>query len=114
VGASWVRENILQRYPNADVTVYAVWVPALAGDSRGDWDGSVLADRRVRQFWDDGSTASAWLGEHAANSSGLFYDVWILFGPDARWEQNSITKPQGQGATVIGTTSQLKSALGLG
>jgi hypothetical protein len=109
-----VRENILKRYPKANLTVYALWVPALAGDSRGDWDGSVLADHRVRQFWDARSEASAWLGEHAADSTGLFYDVWLLFGPGARWEENNITKPEGLGSDVIGTTSQLKSALGLG
>jgi hypothetical protein len=102
-----VSDNILAEHPDADLRVYAVWVPALATDSRSDWDPSVLADPRVRHFWDGEYAVGYDLGPRIGEPSALVYDVYAVYDADARWGD----PPAGAGRTVIGESEQLRSEL---
>src|SRR5688500_10806684 len=53
-GARCADQEILEKYPKAELRVYVLWMRVLPGDSREGLDASVLADDRVRQFWDPG------------------------------------------------------------
>jgi hypothetical protein len=114
VGGSWVDRNILKQHPEADLAVYTVWVPALAGDSEDEIDGGLLADPRAERFWDPDTTVPEWLALNlldGSGPSGLLYDLWLLFGTGARWEEDSLTGLEGDGQTVIGTTDELADRL---
>ena len=79
-----MRSNVLERYENADLRVYAVWLPMLVTDSRGAWDESALRDRRVRHYWDGErmlglALAQAKLG--GLGYAGIVWDAYFLFGP---------------------------------
>src|SRR5713101_8393998 len=50
-GASWVRSNILDKYPSSDVRVDVVWFDMLPGDSRRLVDRKVLNDHRVANYY---------------------------------------------------------------
>jgi hypothetical protein len=60
-----VQNELLAKYPKADVRVYAVWFNMMAGDARETWPVELLTDRRVVHRWDDPKAV----------------------GPDARWEE---------------------------
>jgi hypothetical protein len=102
VGASWVRKEILEKYPDARLSVYAIWVPQF-GAHRGDVDPSVLDDPRVRTYWDaHGVVANAVVGNPDA------YDVYALYDGRAglSWQTAAAT-----GSTVIGDADRLKGEL---
>lgn len=103
MGASWVRKNILERYPDAALRVYTVWVSQL-GATRADVDPTLFGDDRVTNYWDgDGVVAQAF----AEDLEPYTWDVYALYDRDGRLV--------GSGAPVIGVSDQLKRELaGLG
>jgi hypothetical protein len=81
-------------------------MPVLGGDSRAAWDREVLDDPRVTQLWDGGQLFGSWLQTHG----GSFWDTFVVYGPDARWED----EPSGglaSGAPIIGATDELERGL---
>jgi len=80
--------------PEAELRVYVVWLPvlsrmspeALAGGARSG--AKRLPDARVRHYLDP----EARLGEHYTRALALpmedpAWDVFLVFGPEARWEK---------------------------
>lgn len=104
-----MQSEILEGSPDADISVYAVWVPFLGG-SEGAIDTSVMTDARVQQFWDGPAVTSEW---SAANAfvSGTGYDYFLLYGPDARWTETEPPVLAASGATIIGRGEELRSAV---
>jgi hypothetical protein len=101
VGASWVRKNILETYPDAPLSVYVVWVTQL-GATRDDIDLKLFTDERVKTYWDPDGLA----GDAIAADTGADWDVYALYGPDAHWG----TRPAGlvdSGAPVIADPDRL-------
>ena len=105
VGASWVLQHILERYRDAKLRVYAIWMPVFAGDRRGAWDDKVLDDPRVTQLWDGGQLFGSWLQAHG----GAFWDTFLFYGPEARWRDKP-TRPLATGTPIIGATGELGKA----
>jgi hypothetical protein len=88
VGASWVRQHILDAHRTASLHVVVVWEPMYPGDDRGDAASSdVFADSRVTSFWDPREISGKWFGERAADTrDGLVvWDAFYAFPPSARW-----------------------------
>jgi hypothetical protein len=92
------------------VKVIAVWIPMLAGDSRGAWQRGTVPGA---QFWDGRRIVGQWLAEldlGGLGYAGVVWDAWFLFGPDARWSD----RPHGllgSGSPVINSTGDLERAL---
>jgi hypothetical protein len=55
--------------------VYAIWLPMLAGDSRGAWDAHVLDDPRVVSLWDGSRLAGRWFADHSTGGLGAPGDI---------------------------------------
>ena len=112
-GARWVRENVLERYPDADLAVYAVWLPMLATDARDEWEQAALPGERVRHYWDGERTIGTWLGEQdlgGLGSAGVVWDAYFVFGPDAGWDD--VPGPLlAAGAPVVVDTDGLEGEL---
>lgn len=109
-GASWVQREILEADRAADLVVYAVWVPFLGGTREAAISQEVLPDPRVVHFWDGEAVSSAWFGRNVDKSVGAAWDVYYLYGPDARW--SAVPGPLvSSGGTVIGRSSELKAAV---
>ena len=47
-----MQSQILQRYPDADLRVYVVWLPVMPLDARFDV-ADLLVDGRATHFWDN-------------------------------------------------------------
>ena len=108
-GASWVQRNLLERHPDADLRVYAVWFGVLGSDSRDGWDGAGLTDARVGHYWDEAAVGSRFFGEHVTGRQ-LEWDSYFLYGTDAWWEAEPGPLVV-DGHTVIARADRLRDAL---
>jgi hypothetical protein len=92
------------------LTVFAIWLPMLAGDSRSAWDGHVLDDPRVVSLWDGERVAGRWFGDHSLGGVGrpgdVVWDAYFAFRAGSRWP----TTPTGlvaAGSDIIDNTEGL-------
>jgi hypothetical protein len=105
-----VRSNILEKYPKADVRVYAVWFNMLTGDSRDLVDRRVLNDPRVTNYYDPHRVVGSWFAQHTGGGA-IVWDAYFLYGPDATWtsEPGPLVS---SGGTVIASSSDLANSFG--
>jgi hypothetical protein len=102
-----VAQNVVERYRDAGLRVYVVWVHRWATDARDEIDGAGMVDRRVTHLWDAGSVVGQPLLEQlGVDFGGLDYDFFLLFDSDATWGPTP-PRPVSSGATVIGDSQQL-------
>ena len=100
-------QNILQRYQDARLRVYVVWVKRWALDTPEEIDGAGLVDPRVTHLWDAGNVIDQGFVERfGVDFGGLDYDFFLLFDEDATWNQRP-PQPVSSGATVIGDSGRL-------
>ena len=101
-----MQDEILAAYPEADLSVYAIWLPILAGDRRSAWDPDLMPDPRVKHFWDGDREVGLWFAENHEGVPGIAWDIYFLYGPDAHWE--GVPEPLvSSGFTVIGSKDRL-------
>ena len=92
------------------MSVYAIWIPMLGGDSRDDWDRRNLPDPRVVHFWDGDYIIGQWFAREVEGYRGIAWDVYYLYGPQATWE--AVPSPlAGSGGTIYQERERLKSQL---
>ena len=100
-------QNILERYRDARLRVYVVWVQRWATDARAEVDGAGMIDPRVTHLWDAGNVVGRpFLDRFGVDFDGLDYDFYLLFDPDATWDTTP-PRPVGSGATVIDNSDRL-------
>jgi hypothetical protein len=106
-----VQEQILERYPDADVRVYAVWLPVLPTDERFEV-ADLMVDARVSHYWDGERRVSDAFGDAVGLPEGaLLWDAFLVFPPDAAWEE-APPEPVARGAPVVDELPSLQRALG--
>jgi len=107
-----VQTEVLAKYPEANLRVYAIWLDVLWSDSRARWRSDLLADRRVTHFWDVDSEAGRWFFQHVTRREGadVEWDGYCVYPASARWE--SVPSPLLRwGRTVLGDREGLQGAL---
>jgi hypothetical protein len=110
VGASWVRQHILEAHRNASLHIVVVWEPMYPGDTRADAVGDrVFADPRVTSFWDPHEISGRWLGRRAADPAQgvIVWDAFLAFPPQARWSDPP-ARVVAAGAPIIGGVDRLQ------
>ncbi len=97
-GTRWVQTELLQKYPKANLRVYAVWFNMLANDSRSKWPPTLLTDARVIHRWDEPKTLGTWYGQRTSSirlqltpdskwgDGEVLWDSFLLYGANARWD----------------------------
>ena len=106
-----MQREILEAEPDAELAVYAVWVPFLGGTrDAAALSQRVLPDPRVVQYWDETALTSEWFAEKVEHSQAPAWDVYYLYGPEASWTDVPIPLVS-SGATIIGRSSDLKAAI---
>jgi hypothetical protein len=83
-----MRSGVLDRLPDADMSVYVVWVPMFRGMERDVPKATrEVLDPRASHFWDGDSLLGKGYRETLRLSEDA-WDVFLLYGPEARWEGN--------------------------
>ncbi len=88
-GTRWVREHVLNEYPEADIAVYAVWFNMIPPDSREAWSAELLDDDRVIHYWDEEKTVGRWISAHVDECDHLGpvdWDSYYLVTPAGNWD----------------------------
>ena len=108
-----MHEDILAKYPNVDLRVYAVWMPVLWSDRFMNWRPSTLPDPRVTHFRDAQQEAGRWFQRevtHGQRKGGIEWDASFVYPAGARWD--SVPAPLSHwGRTVYGDREGLRQAL---
>jgi len=99
-GARWVRKEVLDRRPDLDIAVIAVWLPVLAGDTPASAEANfeLLDTPRVRQFYDADASTGRWVHDHFVVADprlaskrlfarGVTWDAFFLYGPGTSWDE---------------------------
>ena len=119
-GTRWVQTELLQKYPRANLRVYAVWFSMMPADSRAKWSANPLADSRVVHRWDEPKALGTWfaprtnaikthLAPGAAWGDGeILWDAYLLYGADARWDE-APTSLIHWGRTIVAGRDTLKA-----
>jgi hypothetical protein len=81
-----VQTQLLDKYPDNQLSVYAIWLRMLVGDSSDEWDETAMPDARVMHFWDGELEVAQWFAKKVDGYEGVAWDVYYLYGPDATWE----------------------------
>ena len=69
-----------------------------------------MPDSRVVHFWDAGRFAGPWFARSIEGADGFMWDTYLLFGPDATW--NQVPGPLlSSGRTIIDTGPELRNKL---
>jgi hypothetical protein len=91
--------------------VFAIWLPMLAGDSRSAWDGHILDDPRVVEFWDGDRIAGRWFNDKGPGGlgypGGIVWDAYYAFPRDSTWA-NEPTRVLTAGSDIIDNVSGLE------
>ena len=97
-----MRENVLERHPDANVRVYVVWVPRVPTDERFQV-ADLVVDVRATHYWDNGRR----IEDRFADGGGAAYDFFYVYGPGAQWGD----EPAATGAPVVVEADKLERAL---
>jgi hypothetical protein len=104
-----VQSQILERYRDADLRVYVVWLPVMPLDARFPV-ADTMVDPRATHFWDNERLVSDELANAYAKSGDLVWDAFYVFGPEATWEDDP-PRPLGDGSPVVEHMATLKLLL---
>jgi hypothetical protein len=106
-----VREEILEKQPEARLKVYAIWFNMIWTDSRSRWPAEILADPRVQHFWDEGRVVGRWYEENVTHRGDeVEWDAFFVYGPETAWDAKP---PQvvTWDRTIVGAKERLREAL---
>ena len=78
---------MLAKIPDADLQVYAVWIPMLMFDAKAAVPQATkrLPDIRVHHYW-DGQSSLVSEYARALGTNEKPWDVYFLYGRDAEWK----------------------------
>src|SRR5262249_44506425 len=82
-GPPWVQNELLAKYPKANVRAYAVWFNMFPGDARSKWPSNLLTDARVIHRWDEPKAVGLW---YAPNTASIHGEL----APGSRWRDGAI------------------------
>jgi len=108
-----VQNELLAKYPEADLRVYAVWFNMYPGDMRSRWPPDLLTDARAIHRWDEAKAVGQWYApvtasirpELAAGSrwqdGTILWDAYLLYGAEAKWSDAPTTGLIRWGRTIV-------------
>jgi hypothetical protein len=103
-----VRSEVLEKHPDANIMVYAVWFRNLWSDFRFMWRSKTLDDPRVVNFWDSEKVAGRWYATNVTHRGpSVEWDAWFLYAPGIGFS----VPPSGMGRTIMGTRESLRAAI---
>jgi hypothetical protein len=88
-----MQEKVLSKIAVPDLRTYVVWVPKKRGLRRDvPTAASTVTDARVQHYWDGDSLLVAGYRDTLRWSEDA-WDVFMLYGPEAKWEGERPPEP---------------------
>ena len=114
-----MQTELLERFPRANVRVFAVWFNMYEGDSRARWRGELMPDPRVAHYWDEGRVLGGryfgdlnrLAGRRAPatkpTEGQILWDAYLLYPAGAKWDSGR-TNVISWGRTILLTRETLQ------
>lgn len=100
----------MEKNPDAELKVYAIWFNMIWTDSRSLRREGVLNDPRVVHFWDEEKVAGRWYEKHVTRRGDeVEWDAYFLYAPDASWGEEH-PEVLAWGRTILDTKERLQEA----
>ena len=115
-----MQNELLAKYPKANVRAYAVWFNMFPGDARSKWPPTLLTDARVIHRWDEPKAVGQWYAPLTASirrelapasqwrDGAILWDAYLLYGADAKWSDAPTTGLIHWGRTIVAGRDTLK------
>ncbi|MDA2931049.1 hypothetical protein MYX84_14070 [Acidobacteria bacterium AH-259-O06] len=105
----------MEKTPESDFRVYAIWFNVLWTDSQSKWDDDLLSDPRVLHFWDEEKIVGLWYEQHVTRlgqqgARRVEWDAYFLYHPDAIWAEQ-VPRVVSWGRTIVAKRKQLQHDL---
>lgn len=105
-----MQEEILEAFPQDELSVFAIWLPMLPGDRRSAWDPDLMPDPRVQHYWDENRVVGRFFADKGPSFGGVAWDIYFLYGSNASW--TDLPEPLiSSGFTLIGSKDRLLNAI---
>jgi len=88
-----VQKELLDKYSNANLRIYAVWFSMMPADSRAKWSAAIQPQLAPDSAWDGGE---------------VLWDAYLLYASDAKWD----AEPTGLihwGRTIVAARDSLRT-----
>ena len=105
-----MQSEILDKHDDPNLKVYTVWLPMLGEDERSRIRTPLMADPRVRHYWDGDREIGAWFGK-VTPTVRMAWDIYFLYGSGADWTDRFPEPMEGWGCPVIKFKEKLKEDL---
>ena len=84
-----MRENVFERFPDANISASIVWIPILAEDT---YDSAIqpttfLNDDRIYHFYDDQRAAGKSIAESVGWTGKVAWDIYLFYEPLTEWRE---------------------------
>lgn len=87
--------DALNTMEDARLRAYAVWVPKVGGTESHVAQATVtLRDPRARHFWDGEGWTMRGFAPVLNIGSRDAWDVYLIYGPEARWDEDAPPRPR--------------------
>lgn len=115
-GSRYLQASVLEKLPDAELHVYAIWTPALGSDEASKVDLSVLTDSRVSHFWDATGAVGKWFAVQDVYlnekiEGPIAYNFFSLHGADAQWDEIPSPLASFGGGSVNGSLMRFRGTL---
>ena len=114
-----MQKEILEKQPDANLRVYAVWFSMIESDSRPRWPRDILSDPRVIHLWDEERILGRWYAQDLnlklwsrtlKTWTDALWDAYLLYDAEARW--SSGPRPLvAWGTTIMESREELRAKL---
>src|SRR5262249_1077363 len=115
-GAQWIEDEVLKKYPDVNLHVYAIWYEMYPGDSPKAFPSAqkTMPDPRVHHYWDKKKATGRWFQVNVPSSykKPIMWDGYYLYGPDVEWS-NTLAAPISWGRTILETRKELQKQVSL-
>ena len=107
-----MHDDVLAKFGDRDLRVYAVWLPMLRTDARSEWPRNEIVDPRATHLWDAGKAVGSALAarDDLKTWRPVAWDIWAMFPAGATWSADA-PKPMASGKTIIRTRDELSAAV---
>ncbi len=107
-----MQQEILEKHPESDLKVYAVWFNMVFMDRRAAWSARLMRDPRVAHFWDKDKLLGSWFAanSHYGAGEGVWWDTYLLYDRQSRWDDEP-SHLINVGSTILRTRDALTESL---
>ena len=104
--------NVMEKYPEANLQVYAVWFNMLPSDRKDRTKLSLISDDRVKHYWDENRQLGKWISKNLEDCKHLGpidWDSYYLFDDKATWGE-TLEQVKACGTPIVKNTKPLEDA----